>query len=110
MNRLWIAGLLLVLAVPAHTAPPDPHARRAAAAAAAYEEVFTQWTSGQVPLDDVYVWSVRWRDASRDPAAHSARMQQLSGRVEAQFAVGMASALDRQAMAYYLADAAISAP
>ncbi len=108
MLRSTLAALLLLLvAFPARTAPPDPNAARIAAAAAAYEDALGRCKSGSAELDEVYRWSIRWNDASHDPGAHARRMTGLAGVVAERISAGAARASDQKALDYYLAEAAV---
>jgi hypothetical protein len=64
----------------------------------------------------VYAWSVRWLEVERSQAGdvagrraaagrHLARMQKLAGEVARRVAVGLASALEGDAVAFYAAEA-----
>jgi hypothetical protein len=99
--------VLVLVAVPARTAAPDPNAARISAAAAAYEDALARWTAGTTPLDDVYRWSIRWNDAAHDPRAHAVRMRSLAATVQERVAAGVASRSDAKAVDYYVAEAAV---
>jgi hypothetical protein len=110
-------GLTLQLALTRGAAAgPDKASARVAAAATAYASALARFSAGAASPEHVYVWSTRWLDAQRDQplkgkdlaaaaAAHLERMTALAGKVDALFAGGGATALDRDAAAYYQREA-----
>ncbi|MBL8625902.1 MAG: hypothetical protein JNK64_31600 [Myxococcales bacterium] len=117
MRSLVLCVVLVLgsLATPAAAGPTKAEAR-VAAAAAAFATASTRQQAGAAPVDTVYVWSVRWLDAQREQplkgkalaaaaAAHLERMVALEAAVTKAVAAGAAPASDREAAAYYRAEA-----
>jgi hypothetical protein len=116
-----IALVLLVslaIAAPAAAGPSqaDLVKRRVDAAAQVYTTALARWKAGTEPLDRVATWSVRWLTALREAplkgaklktalAEHLARMKDLETAVADAVTAGVASAADRDAAAYYVAEA-----
>lgn len=97
-------------------ANPTKAEARVTAAAAAFATTTARHQAGAAPADAVYLWSVRWLDAQRDQplkgnalaaaaAAHLERMVALEAAVTKAVAAGAAPASDREAAAYYRAEA-----
>jgi hypothetical protein len=110
---LVVASLCAI--APAGATPTKAEAR-VAAAAAAFATTTARHQAGTAPADAVYVWSVRWLDAQREQplkgkalaaaaAAHLERMVALEAAVTKAVAAGAAPASDREAAAYYRAEA-----
>jgi hypothetical protein len=112
---VWLAVATASAAVPAPAAPApaaaSAGAARASAAEAAYQDALTRYGAGLAPLDEVYLWSVRWTEAARDAGdagawpAQVARMKVLADQVHTRVQTGTAAPLDDLAMTYYVADA-----
>jgi hypothetical protein len=111
---LWLP--LAACTLPTAQAGDSPAAARIAAAHAVYDTMLAAHAAGAVPLDDVYLWSVRWHQAQKEAgegeagAAHRARMEALSRKVDEAVAAGVAPARDLAAMRYYVAEAKVWAP
>ncbi len=119
--RLTVSTLIVLVfaslcALTPAAAGPTKAEARVAAAAAAFATASTRQQAGAAPVDPVYVWSVRWLDAQRElplkgkalaaaAAAHLERMVALEAAVTKAVAAGAAPASDREAAAYYRAEA-----
>jgi hypothetical protein len=103
-------ALLLAGARPATAGSAHPTAR-AAAAGRVYAAALVSYAAGTLPLDTVYLWSVRWLEAERAAgtpvaaAEHLRRMQELELRVRQRTAAGVAPALEKVAVEYYRLEA-----
>lgn len=94
------------------------HAANPGVTAVAAERAFklhqAGFQTGTVPLDQVYEWSKRWRDAdksNKDAAkAHLARMKALEADVLKRVAAGTLSSADEAAAAFYVAEAIEQSP
>jgi hypothetical protein len=89
---------------------------RVAAAEKAFQAASAAHRAGRTTVDAVYVWSVRWLDATLDAsprtakqglADHARRMTELEAEVQRMAAAGTASKADADAAAYYRIEATL---
>lgn len=118
-SRSWglVAGAALVAVLsmsPGATGAPAHDQARESAAASAHAAFEAQYNAGTSQADVVYVWSVRWLEASKKTKttlaaaqAHLARMRTLKGQVKGKVAAGLATAGDDKAATYYVAEAEV---
>jgi hypothetical protein len=106
-----MAGAVGVAAPMAWSASTQGRARRDAAAKV-FPVVRADVEAGRLPLDDAYLWSVRWYSAERalgntKGAAqdHLGRMRSLEGLATSRARSGIASGTEALAAAYYVAEA-----
>lgn len=109
---IFSALALTKLLAAAPAAITNPVQERITAAKGVVELVSKQYEVGAVPLDSVYLWSVRLltsrKDAGQGKEAlqeHLKRMVALDASVKAKVQAGMAAAADGLAAGYYRAEA-----
>jgi hypothetical protein len=118
--RTIALALCASIAVPSsasRAAPPTPAELakdRAAVAEKAFRTALALHGASRIPLEDVYLWSVRWLDAAIDAAPRAAkqaladhvqRMVDLEAAVQKMAKAGTASGLDTDAAYYYRIEA-----